>query len=236
MRRLTIAPCYINRKTKSDQRGRVWTDEGLACGRIAGWSVGQGRGGCRGRLRGAAKDANSYEEKQRFGEPEGAVGKMGCGPCSENGSGEEAEGDEAEIEALGASFSAGFWGAGGVERVVDAFDCVAQIAGDEGGVEGEPVNAAETGDLECSDVGDDRGEGHVGEAGGHPAEGEESQDLEDQGDDGGSVIARAQVPGGGDAGEKAQDGDEMGNDLSPLVAEDGDREEDDVSGHGVGED
>lgn len=143
---------------------------------------------------------------------------MGCGPGSENGSGKEAEADEAEVEGLGAPFFVGFGGAGGVECVVDAFDSVAQVAGDEGGVEGEPVDAAEAGDLEGGDVGDDRGEGYVGEAWRHPAQGKESENFEGYGDARGAVAARAQVAGGGDSGEEAQNGDEMGNDSSPLIA------------------
>ena len=64
-------------------------------------------------------------EKQRFGKPEGAVREVGCGPGSENGSDQEAEGDEAEIEALGAAFFSIFGRAGGVKRVMNSFDCVA---------------------------------------------------------------------------------------------------------------
>jgi hypothetical protein len=163
----------------------------LTCGTIAEWSgkvevVDAGYAKGRRFRRATKRRSGSVSQRER-------LARWG-GPCSENGSGEKTERDEAEVEALGTAFFAGFGCAGGVECVVDAFDCVAQIAGDEGGVEGEPVDAAETGDLEGGDVGDDRGEGDVGEAEGHPAQGKERENFEGNGDDRGAVAARAQIP------------------------------------------
>jgi hypothetical protein len=134
---------------------------------------------------------------------------------------------------LFAGFGSGVWGEGGVE----AFGDIAKVAGDEGGVVREAVYAAGAGDLEGGDVRDDRGERHVWEAGGEPAEGEDGYDLQCEAEkDGTDAEAGAEVFGGEDAREEACKGDEVRNDVAPVAAENGDAEEDDITGHGVGED
>ena len=52
---------------RRDEFGQVWLSGEWGWGRFG--------------FGGAAKAAESYEEKQRFGEPEGAVGKAGWCPC-----------------------------------------------------------------------------------------------------------------------------------------------------------
>ena len=48
--------------------------------------------------------------------------------------------------------------------------------------------------------------------------------------------AGSKIFGGEDAGEEACEGDEVRDDIRPVAAEYGDAEEDDVAGHGTGED
>ena len=55
-------------------------------------------------------------------------------------------------------------------------------------------------------------------------------------EDGADAEAGAQVFGGEDAGEEADERDEMRDDAVRIAGEDGDAEEDDIAGHGVGED
>ena len=123
------------------------------------------------------------------------------------------------------------------EGFVEAFGYVAKVAGHEGGVVGEAVYAAEAGDLDGGDVGDDAGECHLREAAGEPAEDEDGYDLQCQAEeDGTDAKAGAEVFRGEDSGEEACKGDEVRHDISPVAAKDGDAEEDDVAGHGSGED
>jgi hypothetical protein len=44
------------------------------------------------------------------------------------------------------------------------------------------------------------------------------------------------VFGGGDAGQETSEGDDVGTDFSPVVAQDGNAKEDDVASHSIGED
>jgi hypothetical protein len=176
-------------------------------------------------------------EEKRFGQPEGVVRKAVSGPGAENGSGQEAETDEAKGAGLGEAIFAGLWGGVAVEGIVEAFGHIAEVSGDEGGVVSEAVDAAEAGDLDGGDVGDDAGEGHLGEASMEPAENEDGDDFEGETEDGGAdAEAGTQMFGGDDAGEEGDEGYEMRGDIAPVAAEDGDAEEDDVPCHGVGED
>ena len=120
-------------------------------------------------------------EEKRFGEPKGVIAEAWGGPGSDDGSGQEAEADEAEVAGLGNAFFPDF-GIGGCGGVEEAFGHVAEIAGDEGGVEGESLDATVGGDLEGGDSGDDEGKDHVGEGEREPAEEEEGEAFGEEAD------------------------------------------------------
>lgn len=161
------------------------------------------------------------------------VGEPGGGPRSDECAGQKTEADKGEVEGFGAALFA----CGGPGGFVGAFGDVAQVAGDEGGGVGEAVDDAEACDLEGGDVGDGGGEGHLGKGVGKRAKEEEDGDLEEEADaDGTGAEAVADVFRGGDAGEKGCDRDDVAEGLEPVAADGGDGEENDVAGHGVGED
>jgi hypothetical protein len=165
------------------------------------------------------------------------VAEARCSPCAKDRSGEKAEADGAEGAGLGESLFADIGGGIGGEGVVEAFRYIAKISGDEGGVVGEAVDATEAGDLNGGDVGDGSRKNHLGKAAMEPAEDEDGDNLQAEAEDGGADSeAGAQVFGGDDAGEEGDEGYNVRGDIPPIVAEDGDAKEDDVAGHGVGED
>ena len=108
------------------------------------------------------------------------IGEAGSGPGTEDGSAEETETDEAEVAGLVEALFAGVGRGVRGEGFVETLGYVAEVAGDERGVVGEAVDAAEAGDLNCCDVGDDAGECHVGEAAREPAEDKDGGDLQPQ--------------------------------------------------------
>lgn len=176
-------------------------------------------------------------DEKGFCEPEGVIAEVRGGPSAKNGSGKKTEGDKTEIASFGAAVFSGFARGVGKERVVDAFGYIAEVAGGEGGVEGEAIDTAETGDLDRSDIGDDRSKYHLRKGGGEPAEEEDRDDLDEQTEvEGANANLGAEVFGGGDAGEVGEDGGEVRNDFAPVLADDGYAEKDDVAGHGGSED
>jgi hypothetical protein len=183
------------------------------------------------------KGVQCDDEEEGFGEPERVVGEArGC-PGSENSAAEKTETDETEVASFATASFASLSGGFGAESVIDAFGDVAQVAGGEGGVESERVDATEAGDLHCGNVGDDRGEGHVWEAQGEPSEEKEAHDFKQETEhEGPDAEAGAHMFGGGDADEIAGDGDEMGDDFVPVLSNAGDTEEDKIAGHGGGKD
>src|SRR5437868_13255869 len=114
----------------------------------------------------AAESDHGDGEEKGFGEPEGVIGESGGGPGAEDRSAEETEADEAEGAGLGEALFAGLGSGVRSDGLVEAFGYITQIAGDESRVVGEAVYAAEAGDLEGGDVGDDAGKCHFGEASG----------------------------------------------------------------------
>jgi hypothetical protein len=67
--------------------------------------------------------------------------------------------------------------------------------------------------------------------------GEDGCDLKREAEeDGADAEAGAEVFRGEDAGEEAGERDQVGDDVAPVTTGGGDAEEDDVAGHGVGED
>lgn len=116
-------------------------------------------------------------QEKRFGEPEGVVVETRCGRRAKDGSGEKAETNGAKIKSFGEASFAGFRVSSGRNGIAYAFDRVAKIAGDKGGVVGKTPHVAIAGRLKGGDEGDDGGEGHVGKVSRKPAEGEEGQGL-----------------------------------------------------------
>src|SRR5271170_5111508 len=151
-----------------------------------------------------AKGAQGDGEEKRFGEPEGVVGEAGGGPCSKDGSGKEAEADKAEGACFCAALVANLCGDAWCDGVVEAFDCVAQVAGDEGGVISEASDMAITGDLKRTDDRGGCGDDHVGGIDGEPAKGEERYDLKRQTEqqEGALLKVRSQAFRGGNADDE----------------------------------
>ena len=121
-------------------------------------------------------------DQKGFGEPEAAVGEARSSPGAKHGACEKTKRDQTEVASLAAALFAGFARSGGNQGVVKPFGYVTEITGNEGGVEGEAVDPAETGDLNGRYIRNDSGKCHGGESIGKPAEGEDSHDLEHQTD------------------------------------------------------
>src|SRR5712671_3110703 len=122
-------------------------EEGHACRRTYfSASVRTGGGRVCNRTCVSLEREHGDREEKGFGEPEGVIAEARGGPGPEDGSAEEAEADEAKVACLGEALFAGFGSGVWSEGLVEAFGYVAQIAGDERGVIGEAVYAAEAGD------------------------------------------------------------------------------------------
>ncbi len=205
---------------------------------MGGW----GRGGvgrlteAQGEVGGVEHDEGEGGEQEGFGKPEGA-GRIAVGDDrSEGGPAEERETDEGELAEFCAAKLAAGW-AGGGKGFEEAFGDVAEIAGDEGGVVGEAADAAVGGDLEGRDEGDGACEGELGRGEREQADEEEGDDLGREGEDRCVTGGRGgEQAGGDDSDEKGKDGGDVAEDVGPVAAHGGDAEEDDVAGHGVGED
>jgi hypothetical protein len=184
-----------------------------------------------------AKTVQQDGEKERFGEPESAVAETRGGPGPDDRSGEKAEADKAEVGRLSETFFADF-GRSGPQGVVEAVGHISEIAGNEGGVEGEALDAAIDGDLKGRYERSNEGKRHVREGQRKPADEKESDGLggESDAENGAFAEPSAHVFGGGNTGEETDKGSEVGDDRGPIAADNGDTEEDDVAGHGVGED
>ena len=175
-------------------------------------------------------------EQQGQGEPEGVVGEAGGSPGSGHGADEEGEADEGELAGFGEALRA----EGGVGResaVEEAVGEFAQVAGDEGRVVGEAADLAEGRDLQGGDERDGGSKEQLRERKREQASDGEGKDLERKDKEGGLTLrTEPQEAGAGDAGEEGNEGDDVAKGLAPILRDEADAEEDDVAGHGVGED
>ncbi len=184
----------------------------------------------------AAMNQQEGRNQERFHEPESVVAQARGGEGPEAGSGEEAEADEAEGAGVVEAELTGF----GIMRgagVVESDGHVAEVAGDEGRAVGEAANAAEAGDLVGGDEGDERGKGHLRKTAGKQAGEKEYGYLKREAVEAGAAAETiADEAGGCDSAEEGTERGEMTDGLKAVVSHERDAEEDDVAGHGVGED